>query len=221
MHKNLFCIDSGEKREQWTHTGSLSDGQMWPCCSFSPSLSEEQFDILEKTCVCFQAENEIRNDGWASAPSFPSLWSQIPFIKACWVFWGLHIAKQCGAFSFPGAGLDKKDAQKHLLLLQGCNSPVCVGLVFSVQVGDSDISCFNNKVVLHIYWPFMLTAENIALQQSLITLRVAKWMNSRAFLGKACSVSEAASWSFRYLLYVVIPFKQPAAGENKAVCREE
>lgn len=28
---------------------------------------------------------------------------------------------------------------------------LCVGLVFSVQVGDSDISCFNNKVVLHIY----------------------------------------------------------------------
>lgn len=159
MHKNLFCIDSGEKREQWTHTWSLSDGQMWPCCSFSPSLSEEQFDILEKTCICFQAENEIRNDGWASAPSFPSLWSQIPFIKACWVFWGLHIAKQCGAFSYPGAGLNKEDAQKHLLLLQGCNSPVCVGLVFSLQVGDSDISCFNNKVVLHIYWHLLCSQQ--------------------------------------------------------------
>lgn len=43
----------------------------------------------------------------------------------------------------------------------------------------------------------------------------------QSFLGKACSLAEAVSRSFRYLLYVVIPFKQPAEDENKSVCREE
>lgn len=36
---------------------------------------------------------------------------------------------------------------------------LCVGLVFSVQVGDSDISCFNNKVVLHIYWHLLCSQQ--------------------------------------------------------------
>lgn len=64
---------------------------------------------------------------------------------------GCTLQNNAEHFSYPGVGLNKEDAQKHLLLLRGVTSPVCVGLVFGLQVGDSDISCFKNKVVLHIY----------------------------------------------------------------------